>query len=132
MGTYDKVRKATGWGVPGPADTSRTADEVDELVCLTRHADPKVRRVAVVNLCPCHARANFPAAWDRILEMTSDPEPFVRRAVVHMLADGSPRERQDEVIEAMVALRNDPDRTVRRHVRLVLDNYRRRGRVNVL
>jgi hypothetical protein len=78
-------------GVPGPADTSRTADKVDELVCLTRHADPKVRRVAVVNLCPCHARAKFPAAWDRILEMTSDAEPLVRRAVVRMPADGSPR-----------------------------------------
>jgi HEAT repeat protein len=132
VGKYGKVRKTTGWGVPGPTDTSRTADQVDELVCLTRHADPKVRTVAVVNLCPCHARANFPAAWDRILEMISDPEPLVRRAVVHMLADGSPRERQGEVIEAMMALRNDPDRTVRRHVRLVLDNYRRRGRVNVL
>jgi hypothetical protein len=132
VGKYGKVRKTTGWGVPARPTHLGPPIRFDELVCLTRHADPKVRKVAVVNLCPCHARANFPAAWDRILEMISDPEPLVRRAVVHMLADGSPRERQGEVIEAMMALRNDPDRTVRRHVRLVLDNYRRRGRVNVL
>jgi hypothetical protein len=91
MGKYDRVTERTGWGVPGRSETTRSADEVTELIELTHDADPKVRKIALTNLCPCHVRADFPTAWDRVLEMTDDPEPLVRRAVVHMLADGCRR-----------------------------------------
>jgi hypothetical protein len=132
MGKYDRVRAATGWGIPGADETSRSQDEVCELIDLTRDGDPKVRKIALVNLCPCHVRHNFPEAWDRILEMTDDPEPIVRSAVVHMLADGSPRERQPEVLAAFESMRHDPDRKIRRTVHRVLEAYRRTGRVNIL
>jgi nucleotide-binding universal stress UspA family protein len=132
VGKYDKVRERTGWGVPTQADRSRSADEIDELIALTHHSDAKVRTVAVTNLCPCHVRADFAVAWDRILQMTTDPSPKVRRAVVHMLADGSPRHRADQVVAALETLRNDEDRVVRRHVNRVLASYRRTGRINVL
>jgi hypothetical protein len=132
VGKYDDVRARTGWGVPGPADTSRTQAEVDELIGLTFDPDERVRRIAVVNLCPCHARADFPQAWDRILAMTGDPSPLVRRQVVHMLADGSPRHRTLEVVAALEPMRGDRDRTVRRQVNKALASYHRTGRVNVL
>jgi HEAT repeat protein len=132
VGKYDDVRERTGWGVPGVADTSRSADEVDELVALTHDPDARVRAVAVTNLCPCHVRADHPIAWDRILEMTSDPDPTVRRAVVHMLADGSPRHRALEVVDALDTLRNDDDKVVRKNVRRVLASYHRTGRINIL
>jgi hypothetical protein len=132
MGKYDGVRQKTGWGVPGAGDTSRTQDEIDELIGLTFDDDAKVRKIAVVNLCPCHVRADFPEAWDRILAMTTDESPLVRRAVVHMLADGSPRHREQDVVGALETLRNDKDRDVRRQVRKVLGGYHRTGQVNVL
>jgi HEAT repeats len=132
MAKYDAVRDRTGWGVPGPGDAKRTESQVNELVGLTHDRDPKVRKVALTNLCPCHVRAEFPEAWDRILEMVADPDPMVRSVVVHMLADGSPRHRQAEVVLALQALRNDPDRKVRRQVDYVLSSYRRTGRINVL
>lgn len=132
MGKYDAVRDRTGWGVPGAADIRRSASQVDELVSLTHDADPKVRKVALTNLCPCHVRADFAQAWDRVLEMVTDPDPQVRSTVVHMLADGSPRHRQAEVVAALEELRNDPERKVRRQVNQVLGQYRRTGRINVL
>jgi HEAT repeat protein len=132
MGKYDRVRERTGWGVPGACDTSRSEAEVDELIALTHDADPRTRKIALTNLCPCHVRANVPAAWDRVLAMTDDADPIVRRAVVHMLADGSPRELVTQVAEALDGLRNDSDRVVRRDVRRILASYRRTGRVNIL
>ena len=132
MGNYEAVRQKTGWGMPASSDVRRSAAEVDELIELTEDADPKVRKIALANLCPCHVRADFPNAWDRILAMTEDPDPSVRRTLVHRLADGSPRARQAEVVVALERLRNDSDRHVRRSVNHVLGNYRRTGRVNVL
>jgi HEAT repeats len=132
MGKYDRVQERTGWGVPDQSDTTRTADEVAELIELSRDPDPKVRKIALANLCPCHVRSDHAAAWGRVLEMDTDPDPVVRRAVVHMLADGSPRRRAHEVSEALERMRNDPDRVVRRHVRVVLETYRRTGRINIL
>jgi hypothetical protein len=132
LGKYDRVSERTGWGVPGERDTSRSETDVEELVALSYDPDPRTRKIAVINLCPCHVRANFPAAWDRVLTMVHDPDATVRRAVVHMVADGSPRERAVEVADALNELWNDPDRVVRRDVRRVLASYRRTGRVNIL
>ncbi|HET6874309.1 MAG TPA: HEAT repeat domain-containing protein [Acidimicrobiales bacterium] len=132
MGKYDAVRQKTGWGMPGGSDIRSSASEIDDLIGLTRDTDPKVRKVALANLCPCHVRADYRQAWDRILAMTDDPDPSVRRTLVHMLADGSPRDRQPEVVEALESLRHDSDRHVRRSVNHVLGHYRRTGRINVL
>ena len=132
MGKYDGVRERTGWGAPGVCDTSRSEAEIEQLIALTHDDDPRTRKIAVINLCPCHVRANVPAAWQRVLAMGNDPDPIVRRAVVHMLADGSPRELTTKVVEALDDMRNDTDRVVRRDVRRVLASYHRTGRVNIL
>jgi HEAT repeats len=132
MGKYDGVRDRTGWDVPGPSHRTRTAGEVAELIELSRDPDPKVRKIALANLCPCHVRADFPRVWDRALGMADDPDPVVRRALVHMLADGSPRYRAPEVAQVLESMYNDPDKVVRRQVRAVLRIYNRTGRINIL
>jgi HEAT repeat protein len=99
---------------------------------LTRHPDPRVRRRALRELCPCDLKANRPAVWDRVIEMAGDPDARVRSAVLHSLCDGSPRERETEVVAALERLAGDADRGLRRRARQVLASYRRTGRVNVL
>jgi HEAT repeat protein len=119
-------------GVSRAGHVRRSSSEVERLITLSEDPDANVRKTAVKNLCPCHVRANFPPAWDRILEMVADPSPLVRRAVVHLLADGSPRHRADEVVSALEGLRYDSDRVVRKQVARVLTAHRRTGRVNTL
>ncbi len=132
MGKYEHVVARTGWGVPGRSDTARTAEQVSELIDLSRDPDPKAQRIAVANLCSCHVRADFPQVWDRVFEMVDDPDPLVRRSVVHMLADGSPRYRASEVAQVLHSMRNDADRVVRRQAQTVLRVYNRTGRINIL
>jgi HEAT repeat protein len=131
MATYAKATKRTGLRPPG-GDARTSPDDIHELLELTNDDDPKVRRLATKNLCPCHVRADVPQVWDRLFDMLDDPDPGVRRDAVHALGDGSPRERAAEIASALEPLYNDPDRTVRKHVRRVVTAYRRTGRVNVL
>jgi hypothetical protein len=99
---------------------------------LTYHADARVRRTAVQQLCPCHLKANYAPVWTRILEMVSDADAKVRGTVLHVLCDGSPRAREAQVVAALTTLEQDPDAGVRRRARQVMAAYRRVGRVNLL
>jgi HEAT repeat protein len=131
MGKYDLVRARSGWAPPAGDATSRRAD-IPGLLSLSRDPDPRARRVAAKNLCPCHVRMNDPRIWRRLVELSQDPDPGVRSDAVHALADGSPRAFEQDVLQALAALANDPDRKVRRQVRRVLAAHRRSGTVNVL
>jgi HEAT repeat protein len=131
MGGYASVREQTGFGPPN--DTVRHgAEAVKKLLALCDDPDPRVRRVAVKNLCPCHIRADIPAVWERLLVLSADPDAGVRADVVHTLTDGSPRSLAREVAAALERLRNDPNRKVRRQVNRVLGQQARTGRINVL
>ena len=91
--------------------------------------DPKVRRSGLLDLCPCHIRADVPSIWDRIFEMLSDDDPGVRSIILHCLTDGSPRSRQDEVVAALEFYTRDEDRKLRRRARRALSIYHRTGRI---
>ena len=69
----------------------RSREQVDGFLSLTYDDDPRVRQVAIRNLCPCHIQADVPAVWDRLLELAGDPDDGVRHDVLHTLVDGSPR-----------------------------------------
>lgn len=120
-------------GLPGPGAGRRlTAEELDLTLALTRDARPRVRQAALMNLCPCHLRADVPEVWERVFEMAADEDVGVRRQVVHTLGDGSPGRLQQRVLRTLESMRNDRDRTLRRAVRALLARHRRTGRVNVL
>ena len=105
--------------------------EINELLEDTQAPNPKLRKAALLQLCPCHVRANCPEVWDRIIEMQTDSDAGVRSVVLHNLCDGSPRERESEVVAAIERLANDLDRKLRRRARSVLASHRRTGVVNV-
>ena len=105
--------------------------EISELLEATRDTNPKMRKAALLRLCPCHVRSNHTEIWDRIIEMQSDSDAGVRSIVLHNLCDGSPRQRKDEVLAAVERLASDPDRNIRRRGRRALAIYRRTGIINV-
>lgn len=104
--------------------------EIQELLEATRDPNPKLRKAALLDLCPCHVRANRPEVWDRIIEMRADEDAGVRSVVLHNLCDGSPRARHDQVVEAVEGLANDSDKKLRRRARNAMAVYRRTGVIN--
>lgn len=108
------------------------AESVREQLALTFDPDPKVRKLAVHNLCPCEVKHNVPPVWDRLLAMVDDPDAKVRSQVLHTLCDGSPKERHAQVVAAVQRMHDDPDPGLRRRVRHLLAQYRRTGKINVL
>lgn len=130
MGKYADVTARTGLEHPMNGRTPK--DEIDHILELTADPDPRVRRLALKNLCGCHVRADVPRVWDRLFELVDDPDPGVRFEVVHAFGDSSPNSRADEIAAAVELLANDPDRHLRKRVRKLLASYRRTGSVNVL
>ena len=106
------------------------AHDIDVLIQETHSQNLKVRKAALLNLCPCHVRYNNAVVWDRILEMQADEDPGVRSIVLHNLCDGSPRDREPEVIAAVERMANDSDLKLRRRARNALATYRRSGNIN--
>jgi hypothetical protein len=107
-------------------------DDIQEFLLHTRSPDPKIRKMYLRELCPCHVKHDVDVIWDRIFEMVKDPDPDVRYQVMHNLADGSPASRENDVIAAFEILHNDPNLKIRRKVHQVLGHYRKTGKWNIL
>lgn len=103
---------------------------IDDVLKDTYSTDPRTRKNAARELCPCEVKFYSRVVWDRLLELTQDQDSEVRRNVLHSLIDGSPREREPDVVAALEGLRNDPNVKLRRHARKLLARYRRTGRIN--
>jgi len=99
---------------------------------LTRDENPKVRKQALRELCPCQVKRDCEEFWKRIMEMNTDPDPAVRYQVLHNLCDGSPKDREDDIIKTIEAMHNDEDKCIRRRVHQVLASYWRRGKWNIM
>ena len=126
---YGHVERRTGFRVPVDVP-SPTEAEVEELLRLTFDGDPHTRRVAVKNLCPCHAPFT-PAVVDRLIELASDPFHGVRIDALHNLTDGLPGEYDERVRTAVEACRADSHPKVRRYAEYLYERQVRFGRVDV-
>lgn len=132
MGKLDRAvevaRAATGLGLPVHGER-RTAEQTRQFLALSYDSDPRVRQVAIRNLCPCHIQGDIPEVWDRILELSDDPDDGVRHDVLHTLVDGSPRRLRSEVVEVLERLAKDPAirRARRRFAQEALRRYHRTG-----
>ena len=104
--------------------------EIEELLQATRHDKPKIRKSALLDLCPCRVKANNVKIWDRLLAMRNDEDAGVRSIVLHNLCDGSPKERKEEIVNAVEELAQDQDRKLRRRARNALAVYRKSGVIN--
>ncbi len=130
MGQYDRIVSTYGWGVP-TTGSQTPSDAVGELLALSGSRDPRVRRVAVKNLCPCHVRRQRDDVWQRLIEMAADPEPGVRIDVLHALTDGSPDSLADRVLAIVAEHCGDRDPKVSRYARYLRARQLRLGKVNV-
>ncbi len=55
--------------------TSIMCDEsIDDHLQRTYDTDPRKRKEALKDLCPCHVRADIPQLWERIFQLLSDEE----------------------------------------------------------
>lgn len=103
---------------------------LEQILKDSRSEDVRLRRDAARELCPCELKADHPAAWSRVFELTRDDDARVRRIAFHTLTDGSPRQREADVLAALEGMYNDPDVRLRRSVRQRLARYRRSGQIN--
>src|SRR5215212_1016424 len=89
-------------------------EQVEELLELSRSAEPEQRRHAAQYLCPCHVRRRIDAVWEALYRMLEDPDVQVRRAAWHTLEDGGRPDdpRLDAILER--TLRDETDAAVLR------------------
>ena len=105
---------------------------VEEHIQMTYDEDPKKRKMALKQLCPCNVKEDFDRIWIRIIELTHDESGMVRDQALHNLGDGSPRHLEHAVMEAAERLYNDPDPNVKKKARRMCISYRTNGKWNIL
>eukprot|EP01120_Amphizonella_sp_Union-15-10_P013541 TRINITY_DN628_c0_g3_i4.p1 TRINITY_DN628_c0_g3~~TRINITY_DN628_c0_g3_i4.p1 ORF type:complete len:133 (+),score=22.51 TRINITY_DN628_c0_g3_i4:249-647(+) len=125
--TYDAVLS-----LEPDIDTPKTCVPIEEFIKFTFNENPKIRKKALRELCPCHVKRDVEEFWNRIIEMVHDPDGLVRYQVLHNLCDGSPNFREEQIIAAIEELHNDEDKAVRSAANKVLSHYRRTGKWNIM
>ncbi|XP_064399554.1 uncharacterized protein LOC135346012 [Halichondria panicea] len=105
---------------------------ISEYIKRTYDPNPRKRKQALKDLCPCHVRQDIPQVWERIFEMLSDEEGIVRDQALHALGDGSPRHLEERIVEAVEQLYNDPFPDVKKKARRMMNSYRKNGKWNIL
>jgi hypothetical protein len=130
MGKFDRAValavERVGVGLPQRGER-RTSEQVAGFLMLPHDDDPKVRQVAVRNLCPCHIQGDVTEVWERLFELSGDDDTGVRGDVLHTIVDGAPRHMREQAVALLEAFRNDPDRKHRRVANTRLALYRRTG-----
>ena len=107
-------------------------ETISEYIQRTYDPDPKRRKRALKELCPCHVRTDIPQVWARIFELLKDEDGAVRDQALHSLGDGSPGHMEERIVQAVEEMYNDPHPDVKKRARRMLNAYRRTGKWNVL
>ncbi len=92
--------------------------EVEDLLIMSRSADPEDRALAASYLCPCHVRRRIDAVWEALFRMMEDDNAQVRRNAWHTLEDGGKPEdpRLDAILDR--TLEHETDKQVLRFAKL--------------
>lgn len=87
-------------------------EEIQELLLMSRSADPDDRLQAASFLCPCHVRRSINAVWKALYRMLEDQDVRVRRAAWHTLEDGG--KPDDPALNAIIerTLERETDKQV--------------------
>lgn len=110
----------------------KETEDIDTVIALSRHPDPCVRKMSLLQMCPCRVKSEIDRFWERVFDMRSDPEAIVRAQVLHTLCDGSPKHLEHAVIQAVQEFNVDSDKEIRRKAHRVLASYHRTGKWNIL
>lgn len=135
MGKLDRAVQVAvervGVGLPTNGER-RTKEQTAGFLDLSYDDDPKVRQVAIRNLCPCHIQGDVPEVWDRLLELADDPDDGVRHDVLHTLVDGSPRRLRPAVVDVLEKLAKDRSirRSRRQFAQEAVRRYHRTGQLD--
>jgi len=146
--------KLSDFSMPRDREAERLCNEtsdIDEMLRLLQHPDPRLRVMALKNICPCRMNGqDIPEFWDHIFKMcVTERDTNVRKQLLHTLCDGSPTSRELEVIAAIESLNQDTrkipqqrgqkktkmnveEKNIKRLCQKVLSNYRRTGEWNIL
>ncbi len=112
---------------PGEQRVGR--EEIQELLQLSRSADPADRLQAASFLCPCHVRRSIAEVWQALYRMLEDQDARVRRAAWHTLEDGG--KPDDPALDAIIerTLERDTDRQVLNFARQFSQGRQKRKQV---
>lgn len=123
---YDKLK------VNEATRLAKETTNVEEIIALSKHPNPMVRKKSLVEMCPCRVRVDIEKFWSRVFDMIDDEDASVRAQVLHTLCDGSPRHLEYRVLDAIQTFNTDPDADIRRKAHKVLTVYNRTGKWNIL
>ena len=51
---------------------------IETIIALTHHPVPRVRKRALVEMCPCRVKQDLTDFWERVFEMVNDDSADVR------------------------------------------------------
>ncbi|KAI3385028.1 hypothetical protein SNEBB_005678 [Seison nebaliae] len=103
-----------------------------EVIAYSHHPSAKVRKLALVQMCPCRVHDKIELFWERVIEMVDDGSPMVRDQVLHTLCDGSPKSMDIIIGECLEKFNRDDDPSIRRKSHKAFVAWQRYGKWNIM
>lgn len=73
-----QVADVTSLGLGDALQLCERTTDIDTIIALTFHPLPRVRKRALVEMCPCRVKADLTDFWERVFQMLSDEDADVR------------------------------------------------------
>ncbi|KAL8612703.1 hypothetical protein ACOMHN_025366 [Nucella lapillus] len=132
MTTEDLQTQMTSLSMGEALRMCEKTTNIETIIALTHHPLPRVRKRALVEMCPCRVKDDLTDFWERVFAMIPDEDADVRYQVLHTLCDGSPRHLEYRVAEALDTLNRDANPKIRRKAHQCLTSYWRKGKWNIM
>ena len=58
--------------------TCEATTNIETIIALTHHPTPRVRKRALVEMCPCRVQEDLSDFWERVFQMVTDDSADVR------------------------------------------------------